>query len=605
MTPDLREAGLRTRKFERPRPPRWTMRRKLILAFLVVTVLPLLLSLGLLSLLVEREFRQELERRSDDARHGVQLRLDSLEQDLDRALERIAADPIVGYLSQDLKWERFYGDQQREREVVRATSRLMTAPQLDVLKIVDVQRDGYVIAMGHRRGVEPPDREALAVARAPGRRAVWRRESLPREGAEPLAVWTLQAVRPVDERLVLVGGRVLDGTLLAALGAGLAGDPGLTLRDPEGELVASTFPEGRGGPPADETSEVTTVARLVGDGSARTMTLGLHLSLAELDRTLADLVRFAAVLGGLGLFVSLILGTLLARTITRPLRALVAGAEALARGRLDYRIPVTSRDEVGALVGRFNRMAAELDESQGRLVQAERVAAWKDIARQIAHEVKNPLFPIQTSVETLQRAWTRKHPKFEEIFAETTRTVLEEVERLKHIVGEFSRFARLPAPRLVPTDLNGLLHDTAVLFGGETAGGVVIEEALAPDLPPVPLDPTLLGQVANNLVKNAVEAVAGRETPRVLLRSGRVEGAVWFCVEDSGPGVPPARREEIFRPYVTDKEGGTGLGLAIAHRVVTEHGGGLRVEDGSLGGARFVVALPLGRPGVGDDGTQG
>jgi len=330
------------------------------------------------------------------------------------------------------------------------------------------------------------------------------------------------------------------------------------------------------------------------------------LLIASSRRELMQLERFllwtAVVMGAAGVLLGVMLGWWATARVTRPVKELAEGARAVAHGELDVRVPVRSRDEIGQLAFAFNLMTGQLVEQRDRLVQAERVAAWKDIARQIAHEVKNPLFPIQTSVETLQRAWTRKHPKFEEIFVETTRTVLEEVERLKHIVSEFSRFARLPAPRLVPTDLNGLLHDTAILFRGEPAAGLVIEEALAPDLPPVPLDPTLLGQVANNLVKNAVEAVRGREAPRVLLRSGQVEVAVWFCVEDSGPGVSPERREEIFRPYVTDKEGGTGLGLAIAQRVVLEHGGALRVEDGSLGGARFVVALPVSRPGMGDDG---
>lgn len=591
LTPPPLDGAPRTRKLARPRRPRWPMRRKLTLAFLVVTIVPLALTLGVLAFQVDREFRDEIGRRLVAAQEGVATRLDALEEDLHRALERIAADPIVGYLGQDLKWDRFYGDQQREREIVREASRLMTAPQLDVLELVDAGRDGYVIAMGHRRGVEPADPVALVAAAAGRRRGLWRREALP-EGADTVPLWTLQAAHVAGDRLVLVGGRVVDAALLETLAVGLAGAPELVVRGPDGQVVASTFPEGE--TPASDRFEVAIVERPVGDDSGRSVTIGVYLSRAALHRTLADLLRFAGVLGVLALLLSLLIGALLSRTITRPLGALVTGAEAVAQGRLDHRIPVRSRDEVGELVGRFNRMASELEESQRRLVQAERVAAWKDIARQIAHEVKNPLFPIQTSVETLQRAWKRQHPRFEEICEETTRTVLEEVERLKHIVTEFSRFARLPAPRLLVTDLNALVHDSVVLFRDESTD-VRIDEAYSADLPPVALDPTLMGQVTNNLVKNAVEAAAHADTPRVLVETGAGGGRVWFAVEDNGPGVPSERREEIFRPYVTDKEGGTGLGLAVAHRVVLEHGGTLRVEDAREGGARFVVEMDAAR----------
>ena len=568
------------------------LRTKLTLSFIGVTMLPLAASLGLLSWLVDREFREELTRTAAEARKGVVSRLDTAAGELSRALERIERDTIVRHLQQDLKWRRFYGDQERERQLVTDAPRLMTAPQLDVLKIVDASREGHVIAMGHRDGVAPADGLAVRVAgEKPGGATLWRREEL-NLGAETVPFWTLQATHVAGERLVLVGGRVVDAELLSALAAGLGGGAELAAFAPDGGLIATTFSDGKLPPDADRKHERASVEREVGDGTRDHVSVVVYLSRAELHRTLDSLLRFAALLAAMGLLLSLALGVAVSRTITRPLHALVGGAEAIARGELDHQIEATTRDEVGDLVGRFNRMTAELLESQRRLVQAERIAAWKDIARQIAHEVKNPLFPIQTSVETLRRARERDHPRFGEIFEETTRTVLEEVARLSRIVSEFSQFARMPAPRLAPADLNALVHDGASLFAGGAAG-VRVEEELQDDLPEILLDPLLMGQVVNNLVKNAVEAVLGQDDGRVVVRTQVGEGVVRLAVEDNGPGVPEDRRAEIFAPYVTHKQGGTGLGLAIVHRIVTEHGGVARVEDAPGGGARFVVELPM------------
>lgn len=566
------------------------LRGKLTLAFLGVTVVPLALALGLFAWQADRELREELERGIASARSGVGKRLERFEALTGEALERIAEDPIIRYLAQDLKWDRFYGDQEKERDLVLGASRLMTVPQLDVLKIVDAARGNQVIAMGHRRGVEPPDDLAVEVSRGGG--TLWRVERFP-EGGATVPAWTFEVAHPVGERLVLVGGVRVTGTMLANLVAGLRGNLEIAMREPNDVLVATTFPDDA--LPADVASdyEIATLRRPLGDATGGRVTFSLYLSRAELRRTLGNLFQFGAVLGGFGLLVSLILAFLVSRAIVQPVRALAAGADALARGDREQQIPRTTRDEVGELVASFNRLAADLAYSEKRLVQAERIAAWKDIARQIAHEVKNPLFPIQTSVETLRRARERQHPRFDEIFEEATRTTLEEVARLERIVSEFSRFARLPAPKPQAGDLGVVVHDACSLFGASVAAVSVVEE-LAGDLPTAHFDPTLMGQVVNNLLKNAVEAAGAGG--RVRVRTAAVSGGVLLTVEDDGPGIPVDRREDVFVPYETDKEGGTGLGLAIVRRIVVEHGGTVTIGDSELGGAKFEVRLPLLTP---------
>jgi two-component system nitrogen regulation sensor histidine kinase NtrY len=237
------------------------------------------------------------------------------------------------------------------------------------------------------------------------------------------------------------------------------------------------------------------------------------------------------------------------------------------------------------------------------LVRAQKVAAWRDVARRLAHEIKNPLTPIQLSAERLKRHFGEAPEPTRRLVDECARAIVAEVESLKSLVDEFSQFARMPAPKAVPTDLNALLADAVALYGGVVTHAR-IELRPAPDLPAVRLDPEQVRRVVINLVDNAVEALAeARDTGR--LAAGTVglitidtayepaHGVVRLRVADNGPGLPAGDRSKLFMPYYSTKGRGSGLGLAIVRRIIAEHGGSIEAGDHPPHGTCFTIELPV------------
>jgi nitrogen fixation/metabolism regulation signal transduction histidine kinase len=238
-------------------------------------------------------------------------------------------------------------------------------------------------------------------------------------------------------------------------------------------------------------------------------------------------------------------------------------------------------------------MMEDLRTSKDRLVIAERIAAWQDIARRLAHEIKNPLTPIQMAMDTLRKTWKKQHPSFGEILEESTTTVLEEADRLKQIVTEFSDFARLPKPNFARIDLNEIIRSAMKLY----QGAVPIEPHMLDKLPQLDADKNQMTQVILNLVENARDAIGTRTGGKITVATklGDAGDRAVLVVEDNGPGVPRDVKDKIFTPYFTTKhaKGGTGLGLAIVHRIVADHGGRIVLSDVTGGGARFTIELPL------------
>jgi two-component system nitrogen regulation sensor histidine kinase NtrY len=230
------------------------------------------------------------------------------------------------------------------------------------------------------------------------------------------------------------------------------------------------------------------------------------------------------------------------------------------------------------------------------LLKAQRLAAWREVAQRIAHEIKNPLTPIQLSAQRLRRrlSTNNRSPEEKQLLEEATATIVQEVEGLKQLVDEFSRFARMPALQPRATDLGRLLEGVVVLYR-ESHPGLSIKASFSPDLPPLDVDPDQIKRAVLNLVDNAVEAVAGAGIVTVdttwLPESRRVR----IVVADDGPGIPAEDKERLFLPYFSTKAGGTGLGLPIVHQIITDHGGTIWVEDAVPLGTRFVVELPVGR----------
>jgi two-component system, NtrC family, nitrogen regulation sensor histidine kinase NtrY len=225
------------------------------------------------------------------------------------------------------------------------------------------------------------------------------------------------------------------------------------------------------------------------------------------------------------------------------------------------------------------------------LVRAQRVAAWREVARRLAHEIKNPLTPIQLCAERLRRHFSHAPPPTQALVEECTTTIVGEVESLKGLVDEFSQFARMPAPRAVPTDLHALLDDVLALYQG-VCPQVVFRRHFASELPTVAVDPEQFRRVVINLIDNAIEAMDRRGTLDLETTRDLARRTVRISVADDGPGIAPGEREKLFLPHYSTKQRGSGLGLAIVRRIVSEHGGVIEVTDNPPHGARFVIELP-------------
>jgi two-component system nitrogen regulation sensor histidine kinase NtrY len=225
------------------------------------------------------------------------------------------------------------------------------------------------------------------------------------------------------------------------------------------------------------------------------------------------------------------------------------------------------------------------------LMRAQKVAAWGEVARKLAHEIKNPLTPIQLSAQRIRKAFLKSSPDLEKVVTEGTGAIVDEVEALKNLVDEFAQFARLPAANLVPASLHEVIDQALSLYDG-LFGSVRIDRRLAPDLPQLRLDPDQMKRVLINLVDNAIEATEKKGRVVISTEFDRPQGRVRLWVADDGPGISPEDRDKLFVPHFSTKRRGSGLGLAIVNRIVQEHHGAIRVEDNAPRGARFVVELP-------------
>jgi two-component system, NtrC family, nitrogen regulation sensor histidine kinase NtrY len=236
------------------------------------------------------------------------------------------------------------------------------------------------------------------------------------------------------------------------------------------------------------------------------------------------------------------------------------------------------------------------------LIRTQRVAAWRDVARRLAHEIKNPLTPIQLCAERMRRQFSSAPAPARALVEECTTTIVGEVESLKALVDEFAQFARMPAPRAVPSDLNAVLGEALALYHG-LFREIRIERRFDETLPPVRVDLEQIRRVVINLVDNAVEALGGSaatkrpdgQTPTIVVdtRHDAGNGVARIVVSDNGPGIPAADRDKLFMPYYSTKQRGSGLGLAIVRRIVAEHGGSIEVEDNVPSGTVFTIDLPV------------
>ena len=349
----------------------------------------------------------------------------------------------------------------------------------------------------------------------------------------------------------------------------------------------------------------------------------------QLEASRADLyqgyLRVFALLLGITAAMTIVLGAAFARGLTKRINRLGAAINVVAQGDLSVRVPVTGTDELTDLARTFNRMIAEMAQSRARIEFLQRVGAWQDMAQRLAHEIKNPLTPIQLAVQECHKKYAGDDPRYRQLLDATLEIVEEEVGTLRRLVGNFSNFARLPHAELAEASLSDFLRDCETHLGhledpslGEgsadnepiPAQNVEIRWEVPSEDIMVALDRQMLRRVLVNLVRNAVQAIRDaqkrKSTPgstpdvaaadvlgHVTVSAEREGDGARSVVEDDGPGIADSVRGRIFDPYFTTKADGTGLGLAIVKKVVVEHGGEIEATASRrLGGARFVLRLP-------------
>lgn len=349
------------------------------------------------------------------------------------------------------------------------------------------------------------------------------------------------------------------------------------------------------GAPPPASNGVASASCTLSDAGGGSLTITVGKSKASLDDALARIDRTVMLTTLLAISGAFALAVLLARRLGRPIEELAVEAGKVATGEARA-VKVRGSSEVADLVGAFDKMIEDLEGTRRRLAAVSRVAAWREVARRVAHEVKNPLAPIRAAVETLRRLRARNDPAFDEYFDEATRTVLDEVHRIANIVTEFTRFARLPPPKPEPTDVAALVRQVVALQKAN-AKGATLEILEKKSLPKIMCDKEQVVQVLTNLIQNAIEATASLgERAIVDVTLAATDGRVEIEVADNGPGVAADMAARLFEPYATNKPSGTGLGLAIAQRIAMEHGGELTYHTGKRGGAAFRLILPNDGP---------
>jgi len=396
---------------------------------------------------------------------------------------------------------------------------------------------------------------------------------------------------------ILRGGVRMDAAWLARQRG--SADIDLALRAPGGATAATTLdavhapflalledPEGAG---LRERAFLVRSVRVAARAPRGVELIGIA-STAGADRTVAALWTTSALLGLLGLAVAVALGVLWSGQVARPLERIAGFSERVARGDWDDPLEVKSFEELETLARALERMRTDLHAYRERLRAGERQAAWGQMARMVAHEVKNPLTPIAVSIADLRRSYEQQRPDFPQILAEAARTIGEEIETLKRLLHEFSEFGRMPEPEPAPVALDEVVADVRSLYQAEAAAGRL--RFGAANGIRLEADRTQLRQALINLVKNGLEATeAGGHVEIETRAAGRT--AV-IAVTDTGPGMDAEHRARLFVPGATTKREGSGLGLTIVERIVTAHGGAIEVSSAPGRGTRFEIRLPRG-----------
>ncbi len=425
-----------------------------------------------------------------------------------------------------------------------------------------------------RRAAEDQALERASVARKAVEDFVLYQRQEPGPGAPAVTdaalVWIASLIR--NDLDVFADGRLLASSKRELYASGLLSTrvPGAVFR----ELALQGRPRALSNERLGEVA-FRVVSVPVGLGETRgILRVPLALRERELETVLGDLERVIRLASLVFLLAGAALAQGMARRIAGPLRDLTAATRRVADGDLMARVEARSHDELRGLVEGFNQMAADLERQRRDLERSNRLAAWAEMARQVAHEVKNPLTPIQLSAEHLRRVWRDPGADFGAALETCTATILRQVRTLRDMVTEFSAFARPPAGEPVEVELGALLNTMLESYAALPVG-VELRREFEPEGARVYGDRRLLERACVNLLENALQAVDGHGRVVLRLRAEVEHGRALVEVEDSGPGVAPELGERIFEPFFSTKTGGSGLGLALVRKIAEEHGGGV------------------------------
>jgi signal transduction histidine kinase len=457
-----------------------------------------------------------------------------------------------------------------------------------------------------------------------GTESFLRKEELPNESA--VALTAVRTQPNVSKPFYAIGGRRLDKNFLASLvaPAGMRTLLYLNLNDsfvptditsvaddvkqPErfGPIIAQLQVQKS---PMVETirwtddavsAEVFHVLPLTGRNGELLGALLVGSSRSDLVLLTRHIVKLSAAVAGAAILIGLLLTWWVSARITRPIEELAEGAREVAAGNWHTRINLSGRDETGQLATAFNNMTQTLSAQRERLVQTERVAAWRELARRLAHELRNPLFPLQITVENMQRARQLGNEQFLEVFNESTATLKAELANLNAIVTRFSDFSKMPPPEFARVDINEAIRGAVRLFEPQFhevgKPNITTEYFLKEGLPEIDGDPDLLHKAFQNLVLNALDAMPAGGT--LTFKTTETSTGIQIEVSDTGKGLTPEECSRLFTPYYTTKQQGTGLGLAIVQSVVSDHRGAISVASETGHGTTFRIELPRRQPGV-------
>ncbi|MGA7886366.1 MAG: ATP-binding protein [Acidobacteriaceae bacterium] len=583
-----------------------TLRQKLLLMFSLTVVVIVAAVAWTVSVRVRRVFEELDSEQTAALVNQFQREFDQRGSDTAAALDRMASSDALRRIAFELANG---GDSAR---YLTTAATLAQEYQLDDLELV--ASDGSIISSAQwpaRFGYPEP-----AVAAA-GKPAFLKQEELA-DGASAIGTFAVRTVPSSNPPLYVVGGRALDAATLRDFPAP-AGTQVYLYRnlspdfDPR-NFAASLQSTGTG----NAYQRLVDAARTTGQNSGGVVYLTLQradsvnataiplkgadgkvlavLLVANSRRGMVEVqnhIRAIAYgVAGIGILFAVVMSLWIAARVSRPIEQLARAASQVAAGNWDTRVEMDARDEVGVLAESFNHMTGQLAEQRDRLVQSERVAAWRELARRLAHELKNPLFPLQITVENMVRARALPREEFDEVFAESAATLTAEIGNLKAIIGRFSDFSKMPKPQMEAMDARDAVRRVTALYEPALKEKhIELRVRMDADALPIQADSELLHRALSNLVLNAMDAMP--EGGTLTIAAARQSDAARISVADSGAGLTAEECERLFTPYYTTKLHGTGLGLAIVQSVVADHHGTIAVERGDTGGARFVIDLPL------------